>query len=68
MLLYEQVCIGQTMVAKSFTSSYFIHLPWKLAPLQQANLLVQVEKCVVILVFGYSPLLHDVIKFFISIL
>jgi hypothetical protein len=56
------------MVAKSFTSSYFIHLPWKLAPLQQANLLVQVEKCVVILVFGYSPLLHDVIKFFISIL
>jgi hypothetical protein len=59
----KQVYIGQIVAIKSFTSNCFIHLPWELAPLQ-ANLLIQVEKCVVIMVFGYSPLVHDVIKIF----
>ncbi len=56
------------MASKSSTSSYFIHLPWEPTPLQQANLLVEVEKCVVVMVFGYSPLLYDVIKSSTSIL
>jgi hypothetical protein len=64
----KQVYIGQIVATKSFTSSCFIHLPWELAPLQRANLLIQVEKCAVILVFGYSPLLHDMIKSFTFIL